>query len=151
MITNKSLNYLTLHVMCLYNIFISPFKLNYWNKWTFTLTFFEFHLWADIDMQCNPLVPLVYARIRQIYISLYGPTVKDCLTRIPPSLCHIKPHRLRSDLKDGGGLLWTDEQQAGLIRISGKTKPRLVDVKGEQICLQSPPTLALRVWDISPG
>jgi len=28
------LKYLTLQVMSLYNILVSPFKLNYWNKWT---------------------------------------------------------------------------------------------------------------------
>ena len=35
-ITNKSLKYLNLHVMSLCNILVSSFKLNYWNKWTFT-------------------------------------------------------------------------------------------------------------------
>jgi len=34
-ITIKGLEYLTLHVMSLYNILVSPFKLNYWNKRTF--------------------------------------------------------------------------------------------------------------------
>jgi len=45
-ITNKGLKYLTLHEMSLYNILVSPFKLNYWNKWTFCtiFSFFEFHL-----------------------------------------------------------------------------------------------------------
>ena len=29
------MKYLTLHFMSLYNILVSPFRLNYWNKWTF--------------------------------------------------------------------------------------------------------------------
>jgi len=34
-----------LHVMSLYNILVSPYKLNYWNKWTFAWysNFSEFH------------------------------------------------------------------------------------------------------------
>ena len=35
MITNKGLEYLTLHVMSLHNVLVWPFKLNYWNTWTF--------------------------------------------------------------------------------------------------------------------
>jgi len=41
-ITNKGLKYLTLHVMSLYNILVSPFNL----KFCTIFSFFEFHLYC---------------------------------------------------------------------------------------------------------
>jgi len=58
LITNKGLTYFTLHVMSLYTILVSPFKLNYWNKWTFAqyLNFssfscmWEFFAWGPLPI-----------------------------------------------------------------------------------------------------